>query len=106
MTPVLIAAGLASLSVVGVFTSIPWCGAPQPRGPVLERIDVQLKRRRDLVPNSVTAVEAYAAHEREMLRELTEARRRGRRRRGASGASAASAASSASNGHPRGGGLP
>lgn len=37
-------------------------------------VDVQLKRRRDLVPNLVNAVEAYAAHERKTLSELTEAR--------------------------------
>jgi LemA protein len=37
-------------------------------------VDVQLKRRRDLVPNLVNAVEAYAAHERKTLTELTEAR--------------------------------
>ncbi len=37
-------------------------------------IDVQLKRRRDLVPNLVAAVEAYAAHERATLSELSDAR--------------------------------
>jgi len=37
-------------------------------------IDVQLKRRSDLVPNLVEAVKAYAAHERSVLQEVTEAR--------------------------------
>ena len=37
-------------------------------------IDVQLKRRHDLVPNIVTTVKAYAAHEREVLEEVTRAR--------------------------------
>jgi LemA protein len=37
-------------------------------------IDVQLKRRRDLVPNLEQAVAAYAVHERDTLAELTEAR--------------------------------
>ena len=35
---------------------------------------MQLKRRRDLVPNLVQAVEAYARHERETMSALTEAR--------------------------------
>ena len=37
-------------------------------------VDVQLKRRRDLVGNLVTVVEAAAAHERETVTELSEAR--------------------------------
>jgi LemA protein len=37
-------------------------------------VDVQLKRRHDLVPNLVDTVKAYAAHETIVLRALTEAR--------------------------------
>jgi LemA protein len=37
-------------------------------------IDVQLKRRHDLVPNLVEVVEAYATHERATFDEVTEAR--------------------------------
>jgi LemA protein len=37
-------------------------------------IDVQLKKRHDLVPNLVEVVEGYAAHERGTLNEVTEAR--------------------------------
>ena len=37
-------------------------------------IDVQLKKRFDLVPNLVETVKAYAAHERELLTAVTQAR--------------------------------
>jgi LemA protein len=58
-------------------------------------IDVQLKRRNDLIPNLVEAVKGYAAHERGVFDEATQARAAVT---GASGPAATAAASDALSG--------
>jgi len=52
-----------SLVQTGQMTNEAWSG-----------IDVQLKRRHDLVPNLVETVKGYASHERETLQNVTVAR--------------------------------
>ena len=75
MTPLLIVAGFALLLLLwGVLTFNALVRCRNRVDQAWSGIDVQLKRRRDLVPNLVTAVEAYAAHERSTLKELTDAR--------------------------------
>lgn len=41
----------------------------------LAQIDVQLKRRADLVPNLINTVKGYAKHEKQIMTEVTNARK-------------------------------
>ena len=68
---------LAVIAVAILYGVIAYNGMIRSRNMVDEAwsgIDVQLKRRHDLIPNLVESVKGYAAHEQEVLRAVTEAR--------------------------------
>ena len=68
---------LAVVAAVVVYAVVVFNGLVRTRQMANEAwsgIDVQLKRRSDLVPNLVDAVKGYAAHERGVLQEVTELR--------------------------------
>jgi LemA protein len=68
---------LVVLGLVAVWAVLAYNALVKSRNKVDEAwsgIDVQLKRRHDLVPNLVETVKGYAAHERETLESVTAAR--------------------------------
>jgi LemA protein len=68
---------LAVLVVVGLYVVFAYNGLVRHRNECetgWANIDVQLRRRTDLIPNLVEAVKGYAAHERETFDEVTRAR--------------------------------
>ena len=69
----------AGIAVVVLFVVLIYNGLVRSRNMVDQGwsgIDVQLKRRHDLIPNLVEAVKGYAAHERETFQAVTDARAR------------------------------
>jgi len=75
MVPLLIIIGIVVLlAIIGI---VMYNGLIRSRNGVenaWSQIDVQLKRRLDLIPNLVESVKAYAAHERETLDAVIKAR--------------------------------
>src|SRR5512143_1348284 len=63
---------IAVLSYIGFRNSI--ISARNRTDEAWSGIDVQLKRRHDLVPNLVESVKGYASHERETFEKVTQAR--------------------------------
>lgn len=83
MVPILIVLGLAV--VLGVFVVNLYNGLVGARNEVKNAwssIDVQLKRRHDLIPNVIEAVKGYAAHERQTLDSVIKARQEAAASRG------------------------
>jgi LemA protein len=75
MTALWIVLGLVALAALGVAVS--YNRFVSQRNLVQEswrQIDVELKRRHDLIPNLVETVKGYASHEREVLDAVTSAR--------------------------------
>jgi LemA protein len=68
---------LAIVVVLGVYVMVTYNGLVSLRNKIENawaQIDVQLKRRYDLIPNLVETVKGYATHERETLEAVVEAR--------------------------------
>jgi LemA protein len=75
MTPIAIIIGLAALVVFYfIYLYNNFVGLTQRVKEAWADIDVQLKRRYDLIPNLIETVKGYASHERETLESVTEAR--------------------------------
>jgi LemA protein len=71
---VVIVVAVAAIGAIVVFNGL--VGRRNRVSNAWSQIDVQLKRRHDLVPNLVNAVMGFMAHEREILERVTEARAR------------------------------
>lgn len=68
---------LVIVVLVGLFLVLQYNGLIKLRNRIegaWAQIDVQLRRRYDLIPNLVETVKAFAAHEREVLESVTRAR--------------------------------
>ena len=68
---------LAVVVIVGLWLILAYNGLVRLRNRTKEAwadIDVQLKRRYDLIPNLVETVKGYASHEREVFEKVTQAR--------------------------------
>lgn len=75
MMPLLIGVGIiAAIVLAGIVIYNTLVAKRQQVNEAFSGIDVQLKMRRDLVPNLVEAVKGYAAHEKSTLDEVISAR--------------------------------
>jgi LemA protein len=72
---IIIMVGLVVLAILAVILYNGLVGARNEVKNAWSSIDVQLKRRHDLIPNLIESVKGYAAHERQTLDEVVRARR-------------------------------
>jgi LemA protein len=68
----LIAVGVLAVFVIGIYNSL--ASLRVKIDEAWSQIDVQLKRRVDLIPNLVETVKGYASHEKEVFENVTKAR--------------------------------
>ena len=71
---ILVVAAILVIGIIAIYNGL--VGLRQRSNNAWSDIDVQLKRRSDLVPNLVETVKGYAAHERETLDAVVAARTR------------------------------
>jgi len=69
---ILVVAAAAGLYAIVIYNRL--VGTRQMTHEAWSGIDVQLKRRSDLIPNLVDVVKGYAGHERQLLQQVTELR--------------------------------
>jgi LemA protein len=74
LTVVLVVLAVLAFAVIGIYNSL--VGLKIRADNAWADIDVQLKRRHDLIPNVVETVKGYAAHERQTLEAVINARNR------------------------------
>jgi LemA protein len=68
---------IAAIAIVLLFLLLTYNGLVTAKNRIAEalsQIDIQLKRRTDLIPNLVETVKGYAKHEKELLENVTKAR--------------------------------
>jgi LemA protein len=75
MNPLIILGGIVVLMLIFVWTTYNrLVGLKMRIKEAWSQIDVQLKRRTDLIPNLLETVKGYAKHEKELLENVTKAR--------------------------------
>ena len=72
LTPILAVIGVLALILIGMYNS--FASLRVKIKEAWSQIDVQLKRRADLIPNLVETVKGYASHEKEVFERVIQAR--------------------------------